>query len=524
MAEAATLHWQPYKLLRYEQDLGIREVARLVGAGAARTSAGAVRVNLNGTPPSILGRVTYFSEVEVSGGSSIVPTQARLEESVKGGPSKRQRTRYSSHGLHEYHGKFNPQVVRAIGNVLGVGPQSTVLDPFCGSGTTLLEGAHSGWKAVGLDLNPLAVVIANAKLAALRSSTSLLCGAVDDLKMALESLASDLESSGGWSRQKVQRVHGLPHGRLENAEYLERWFEEPVLTQIEVVLGQINSVIARPLRPVARIVLSDILREASLQEPADLRMRRRKNPAANYPVISTFLESVEAKLGAVARARDIVGFPGYGQRALMGDTRNVEDVELATQRTGQLFDAVISSPPYLTALPYIDTQRFSLCLLGLAESKELAALDRRLIGSRELPSDRLNDVTRPAADSLPRSVSSLCRDMQVLLAGSSDGFRRRRMPGLTRRYFVDMLKAFRAIRLGVVAGGMMALVVGSSRTRLGGKQLLIDTPTLLLDTAQKAGWHPKELVQLDTYQRFGLHHRNSIQSESLLVLENRAAG
>jgi site-specific DNA-methyltransferase (cytosine-N4-specific) len=46
-----------------------------------------------------------------------------------------------AHGLHEYKGKFNPQIVSSILNILEVNEKSKILEPFCGSGTTLYESA-----------------------------------------------------------------------------------------------------------------------------------------------------------------------------------------------------------------------------------------------------------------------------------------------------------------------------------------------------------------------------------------------
>jgi len=88
---------------------------------------------------------------------------------------RRQSTRYSVHGLHEYKGKFNPQIVRATANLLrlGLDRKAQILDPFCGSGTSLVEAAHMGWDALGTDINPLAILISNAKIQALKIQPTL---------------------------------------------------------------------------------------------------------------------------------------------------------------------------------------------------------------------------------------------------------------------------------------------------------------------------------------------------------------
>ena len=58
--------------------------------------------------------------------------------------------------------------------------------------------------------------------------------------------------------------------------------------------------------------------------------------------------------------------------------------ELVNGRAPRAFDAVITSPPYATALPYIDTQRLSLVLLGLIGADELRATEAALVGAREI--------------------------------------------------------------------------------------------------------------------------------------------
>ena len=89
------------------------------------------------------------------------------------------------HGIHEYKGKFNPQIVHAIANVFGVQRGHKVLDPFDGSGTTIVECAHAGIEAYGTDINPLACLIANTKVGALKMDVEEASVRLYELKRAL---------------------------------------------------------------------------------------------------------------------------------------------------------------------------------------------------------------------------------------------------------------------------------------------------------------------------------------------------
>src|SRR5262249_31113210 len=151
----------------------------------------------------------------------------------------------------------------------------------------------------------------------------------------------------------------------------------------------------------------------------DLRIRRRKNPADDYPAVELFVESMRAKVGAVLRARQHVGpKKGVTQVAVLGDSRDAT-------RGRTVFDGAITSPPYATALPYLDTQRLSLALLGLIGARELRHGERQQIGNREIPHrERLaleGQITANTAE-LPDAVIGFCRRLLKLADHESHGF------------------------------------------------------------------------------------------------------
>ena len=161
-----TLRWNNYSYFPYEKVFAQREVSSLLSPVTLNELADGIAV-VGKFDKKSLDRLVYFKEYQLNG-KAIQTLQSRLESSCSiNGKQKRQSTRYSVHGLHEYKGKFNPQVVRGILNLLGVSEKANILDPFSGSGTTLIECAHAKMKAIGWDINPLAVYITNAKLKAL---------------------------------------------------------------------------------------------------------------------------------------------------------------------------------------------------------------------------------------------------------------------------------------------------------------------------------------------------------------------
>lgn len=534
MSVSITFAWHPYRYFPYEQRLARREIMALLGASPKENGAGLNAAVSTEPPPGVLERLTYFREVRVNGSPPLFPVQAQLEvsASTKAGLPlftevglpllKRQSTRYSAHGLHEYRGKFHPHIVRVIGNLLGVSSGAWVADPFCGSGTTLLEAAHAGWNAIGIDTNPLGTFISNTKIGALRVDPSILSAECERLANRLLELTHGIDFEAPFVPAVARRVgRSLSRNPLPNLEYLEAWFPISVLQQLAAIQECISEIASAEVRNIARVVLSDCLREVSLQDPADLRIRRRKDARGNYPAIPIFVAALTARVATVMKARELLPPLSTRQEALLGDSRQGMPRQARLPKAQRLFDGVITSPPYATALPYIDTQRLSLAFLGFVDRVQIRQLEAELIGAREITGrDRRAEeaALARADDSLPPEVVALCRRALQLAASPQDGFRRKNVPALLFRYFRDMRAVFASMIQHVRPGGFFAALVGPNKSTLGGEVIEIDTPSLLAAVAERVGWQCSELVQLDAYQRFDLHRSNSITREALIVL------
>jgi site-specific DNA-methyltransferase (cytosine-N4-specific) len=515
--------WHSYKYFDYEKKLALREVQAQIGDVVDQLPQGLVIQPTRASKGS-LQRLTYFQEFDGFNGAPVRTIQARLEGSVglgRSGLPPRQQTRYSVHGIHEYKGKFNPQIVRAVANILSVDEGCSILDPFCGSGTSLVEAAYLGCHAVGLDLNPMAVLVANAKIAALHASPGSLHSSVRAIKKRLSKYAAELSHCEAISDQRLTRVVGEEwQASIPCYGYLSRWFSASVLCQLALIINAIDRLTDSKMRQLFLVILSDIIRDVSLQDPADLRIRRRKSPQPNYPAIHRFLAALEKRTATISAALSAVPVTNERQIAFRHDARLSMSSRVGLPKSG--FHFVITSPPYATALPYIDTQRLSLCLLGLIDASEIANTERALIGSREINKrDRLEQEKSIAGNEarLPRNVALLCRELLSAATTGSHGFRRVNTPGLIYRYFADMKIMFESVARALRSGAGFALVVGPNRTSFGAERFVIDTPALLAELAASVGYKVKELINLDAYQRFGLHQKNGITSEQLVILK-----
>ena len=491
------LFWHKYKYFPYERELARREAAAL--SRVFDISESDTGINLK-RPLSReqVERLVYFSGA--SDGVDFYPTLQAQIEKINGNGQNRQTTRYSAHGLHEYKGKFNPQVVRSILNVLGIPRNGKVLDPFCGSGTSLLECAHFGASGIGTDINPLAAFIANAKLTAFRTPAATM----------RQELAAVLKR-----RSRIRKP--LSSSSTERTEYLESWFTPPILEELDTLRRAINEA-ANYARDPLLAVLSNLLRDYSLQDPEDLRIRRRKTPLPAVPIRDAFENATNSLIEKLEATQPLIDAHKAEGFALNIDIREADKQKVLS---GHTFDCVITSPPYATALPYIDTQRLSLVWLDFISPSEILPLESELIGSRELRGKGRREELRARmvnnSSSIPEEQALFCMQLQSALT-SNDGFRRHAVPLLMYRYFEQMSQAFLAVRKIVNRGIPFALIVGGNHTTLGGRKFDIDTPHNLASLAEAQGWSLDERIPLQTYQRYGYHHRNAVKNESLLIL------
>lgn len=491
--EAALQRFE-YKYMAYEQELMRMEIRALLPHSVLVEDGRQMRLyGLRPEDTAALDRLTYIASYSIEDVRRYTK-QSQLEQDKEKNP-RRQNTRYASHGLHEYKGKFNPQIVHSLLNILGVERGGAVLDPFCGSGTTLAESAIWGVSSYGVDLNPLAAQLSNLKVQALRLDCA-------QAERALEGAVECLSGGSG----------GLPLKGTPREEYLLNWLPKDTFFLLER-LWRYTEAMDGTTALLFRMSASNLIREYSLQEPQDLRIRRRSSPLPETPFVEAWAEMVARQLARVAHAQPYLdaAVDGYAEQ---GDIRT----QMPFRRR---FDAAITSPPYATALPYIDTQRISLVWLGLCPPDRIMELESALIGSREFyhaQREALYGRMAGNEDALPEGVMSLILQLQNDLTGE-DGFRRKAVPLLLYRYFSDMKKMFRNVSLMMKPGARYALVVGNNKTTIGGKLNIIDTPVLLAQVAEDAGWRVERLFPLQTYQRYGLHAKNAITRETLIVLK-----
>jgi tRNA G10 N-methylase Trm11 len=157
----------------YEYALANRELGVLTGISPLPSglSNGIVELSILETSISALARrLAYFDRIQQNGSSTFTHQKALSE--VGGAIASSSGKAYMTHWIYPYKGKFHPQMVRGLLNVMGVREGEKVLDPMTGSGTVNVEASLMGIDSIGIDVSPVGILASRVKRALLDKFTA----------------------------------------------------------------------------------------------------------------------------------------------------------------------------------------------------------------------------------------------------------------------------------------------------------------------------------------------------------------
>lgn len=244
----------------------------------------------------ILKKSSYFKSVEKNFTDYFQIIQKNRTRSVN---------QYLTHWIYPYKGKFHPQMIRALLNIIGLKEGDTVFEPFSGSGTTALEAQLLGINFIGIDISPLCILQGKVKTKAVY--------VIDEIIKLKKTLISNLKPS------------------LFNQEI-----------DFYKVLEGIDNEDVRDFYALARLLaVSDESRRGRNFEKSFIKnLNLMIDSVKDYKEIS---EELHLRLGDV--------------NLKIGDSRRVELPDSS-------IDGIITSPPYSIALDYVENDSHSLEDMG----------------------------------------------------------------------------------------------------------------------------------------------------------------
>jgi DNA modification methylase len=214
-------------------------------------------------------------------------------------------TGYATHGLFPYRGKFHPQLIKALLNILGIQPGEIVLDPMCGSGTLNVEASLVGINSIGIEKSPFCALMSKVKCESLKVNSYQLSLVFKNMQENYQTLISSKK---------------LPAGFFYHNEFK----------------------------------LEKLITLLAFLDAMGYARRSTKSIDVLFPNV---LKRYASQINSFIQVRDKLDLKIANARFEVGDARNLplEDNSV---------DAIITSPPYSFAIDYADNDKPQLEYLG----------------------------------------------------------------------------------------------------------------------------------------------------------------
>lgn len=382
---------------------------------------------------------------------------------------------------------YSAEFVRGVLDGAHLGHQPVVLDPFAGSGTSLVEARRAGARAVGTELLAPAVLAARVKTS---------------FELPPARLRAMARRVVEWGRRR------LP-GPLPFLRETRRQFDPDALNDLTRLRDALPAD-GSPLADALRLAFGRILIPSSrLHRSPCLGYNRRHRRSVEGP-FDRFLAAVDEM------ATDLDGLgperPRWGPPACVLES----DARTATWPRGSV-DLAVTSPPYVNGMDYVMNYKVDLAWLGYAASyADLAALRSAEVACDNLPrSETL--AYRSVTGSLDPWLDEILPRIRDNVARKGS-YRRDDVHAVVRRYFADLVPVLRNVREALVPGGRFVLVVGDSL--LAGTYVPGDLLTARLGVS--LGYRIVS-VEAARSRRSG-QRRSFVLRESVVTLERPATG
>ncbi len=242
------------------------------------------------------------------------------------------------HSIHSYPAKFIPQIPRQLIKLFANDKSRVILDPFCGSGTTLVEAILKGFDAWGIDINPVSCLISRVKTRRLPNNFLFV------LRQVLE------EAKEHYANNTVI---------LPEIPRLDHWFKKDIQKAVKALLDKINLQESILIKEGLQVALSKILVQVSNQE-SDTRYAAVEKNVTYLDVFVKFEKAAVIVFNELSKISDDL-FKKLGKAVVI----NKDIMKTKGKDLPDNIGLIITSPPYPNAYEYWLYHKYRMYWLGM---------------------------------------------------------------------------------------------------------------------------------------------------------------
>jgi len=367
-------------------------------------------------------------------------------------------TSYITHGIHPYTAKLIPHIPRYLISKYSK-ENELVLDGFCGSGTTLLEAMLLSRNAIGIDINPLAILISKVKTTPL------------DIEETSSSIAL--------LKKIIKENNQIDCVKFPN---INHWFcpeAQNELSQIRFCLLNSENKFDPDIYRFFLVCFSSIIRKSSNADPRMAKTYRSKRILEKIAKgwiptpIKYFEEALDRNFEKIKSFLEVQRLKNTYVKAFEGDAKRTPDIlqlnEISTP------DLIITSPPYINAQDYFRSYKLELYWLGLAMPEDISFLRRQTIGN-----DYVSGFDR---DSIPISTDPVLEKILSKIWNNGQKSSNEKSY-VVSKYFWDMQDVMDKLYEVLKPNGYFCLITGNN-TICG---VEIPTYKILINIADRIGF------------------------------------
>jgi len=280
-------------------------------------------------------------------------SKTKIDYSWSFSDKTRKDTAYITHGYHRYPAKFIPQIVSRLAEKY-TNEGDLIVDPFGGCGTTLVESKVMGRPSVGVDINPVAVLITKAKTTP-----------IDPKK---------IEKAFTILREKIDNYSKDTEIKAPEHERIDYWFKPEEKRKLAFIFTEISKLKDQDIRDFFYCGFSNILKNCSIWLQKSNKPTRDLNKKPSDP-IQTFYKQIKMMMRGNARFYELSkekNYLGIPSQVYCTDARTIPVKDNSVS-------LIVTSPPYVTSYEYADLHQ--LTALWMEYTKDLSDFRKRFIGT-----------------------------------------------------------------------------------------------------------------------------------------------